>query len=281
MAAETYRFKLGSFACAVVGDGTNVYQRDHLFANVSGEPLERALRAHGYQPEHIVLAYTCLVVNTGRNLVLVDTGAGDFAPTTGHLQEGLREIGIAAEDVDTVLITHAHPDHIGGNLDAAGKPAFPRARWWMAKSEWEFWTAAETQAQLPFFAPFVQKNLPPIGDRISLIDREGEIVPGIAALSALGHTPGHIGVAVEAGGEKLVYISDLVLTPVHLEHLDWQSIYDLDRAETVAATRQILGRAVAENWLIQAMHFPFPGLGHVAPKGDGWQWQPIEVARRA
>ena len=145
MSTQSYHFKLGSFECIVVSDGFFTYPHPAqiFFVNASQEDLARVLREHGLDPEQwqeYVSPYPSLFINTGQHRVLVDTGAGDMAPTTGNLMSHLHAEGIAPEDIDVVILTHGHPDHIGGNVDSEGKPAFPNARYVMWKAEWDFWT---------------------------------------------------------------------------------------------------------------------------------------------
>src|SRR5439155_7768362 len=131
--------------------------------NAPREELGQALHDHRLDPERIPSPYTCLVVNTGAHLVLLDTGAGPFAPGVGRLLQRLRAKGIAPEEIDTVVITHGHPDHIGGNTDEAGQLIFPDARYVMWRDEWDFWTDEVSLAQMPqVFASFARKNLPPL-----------------------------------------------------------------------------------------------------------------------
>ncbi len=195
-----------------------------------------------------------------------------------NLQAG----GIAPGDIDMVILTHGHPDHIGGNTDAEGKPAFPKARYVMWKDEWRFWTSGQAEATLDehvkdVLIEFARKNLPPIQGQLDLVDHETEIVPGIHALAAPGHTPGHMALAISSQGEQLLCISDALLHPIHLEQPEWHAVIDFAPHEVVATRRQLLNRAAAEKALVLAFHFPFPGLGHVAQMGEGWLWQPIET----
>jgi glyoxylase-like metal-dependent hydrolase (beta-lactamase superfamily II) len=103
-------------------------------------------------------------------------------------------------------------------------------------------------------------------------------VPGIRTIPAAGHTPGHMAVAISSGDEQLLLIADAALHPIHLEQPDWYSVFDLAPEQVLVSKRRLVERATAEKALVQAFHFPFPGLGHVIPKGEAWQWQPIETA---
>ena len=292
MSNETFRFKTGKLECIAVSDGTLTYAPPTfpppatlLFANAPRERLEQALLEHNLQPEQWVewtSPYICLVVNTGDHLVLADTGAGDLAPTTGRLLQNLEAEGIAPEDIDTVILTHGHPDHIGGNTDAEGKPAFPNARHIIWKDEWDFWTSEQAEQRLDehlreVLVKFARDNLPPIQGQVDLFDRETEIVPGIRAVAAPGHTPGHMALEISSEGEQLLCISDVALHPIHLEQPDWYAVVDFAPEQVVATRRRLLGMAAARKALVLAFHFPFPGLGRIVQKGEGWQWQPVEA----
>ncbi len=289
MSTETYRFKVGTFECMAVSDGTFAYSDPAtlLFSNAPKGRLEEALREHNLHPEQWgqwVSPYTCLVINTGRHYVLVDTGAGDLAPSTGSLLENLHAEGVQPGDIDTVILTHGHPDHIGGNTDGEGKPTFPNARYVMWKHEWDFWTSAPSLAELQvdehlkqLLLTFAQKNLPPVQSQLDLIDHETEIVPGVHAVAAPGHTPGHMAAAISSGGESLLYTADTAIHPIHLEHPGWCAIVDCSPDQAATTRHQLFKRAGREKALVLAFHFPFPSLGHVIQKGKAWRWQAIET----
>jgi glyoxylase-like metal-dependent hydrolase (beta-lactamase superfamily II) len=292
MNAETYYFKVGTFECIAVSDGTLTYKPpmfppppNFLFVNARRENLDPVLLQHNLQLEQWgewVSPYICLVVNTGKNQVLVDTGAGGFAPTTGKLLHNLQTAGIDPDDIDTVIITHGHPDHLGGITDGDGKLVFSNARYAIWKDEWHFWTSGDAEKKLDehvrdVLVQFARKNLPPIQDKLDLIDHENEIVPGISAVAAPGHTPGQMALAIFSESNQLLCVSDTVLHPIHLEHPEWHAAIDFIPEQVVATRHQLLSRAATEKALMLAFHFPFPGLGHVSQSGDAWRWEPIST----
>lgn len=290
MRTERYRFKVGAFECVAVSDGSFTYTPPtfpppaiFLFANAPKEHLEQKLHEHKIQPERWgewVSPYICIVIDTGKHRVLVDTGAGSLGPNTGKLLQNLQAEKIAPGDIDTVILTHGHPDHIGGNTDSKGKPAFTDARFVMWKDEWDFWTSDLAELKVDEHAKellrtFARNNLPPIQGQLDLIEHEIEILPGIRALSASGHTPGHMALAISSGSEQLLCLSDTVLHPLHVEQPEWYAVVDYDPRRVVATRHRLLTRAATEKALVIAFHFPFPGLGYVVQKEGHWQWQPV------
>jgi len=154
----------------------------------------------------------------------------------------------------------------------------------MWKDEWDFWTSDPNLAKLNVdesireaLIKFARNNLLPIQVQLDLLDHETEIVPGIRAVAASGHTPGHMAVEVTSGNEQLLHVSDAVLHQIHLEQPDWYSVFDLAPEKAVNTRHQLLNQAADKKVLVLASHFPFPSLGYVVSKEEGWRWQPIET----
>lgn len=285
-----YGFPLGEFKCKVIGDGSLTYSppafpppADFLCVNAPKERLNKVLGEQGLELRNWAewnSSYNCLLIETAKQRILVDTGADGFGPNTGKLLPNLQKEGIAPEDIDLVILTHGHPDHLGGNTDEEGVPIFPKARWVMWKEEWEFWTSDRAERQLPehgreMLLGIARKNLVPIEKRLDLIDKEIEIIPGIKAVAAPGHTPGQMALKISSQEKHLMYISDIILHPLHLTEPQWYTAVDISPEKVLTTRHKVLSELAAKNILVMAFHFPFPGLGHIILKGGNWDWEPL------
>ncbi len=283
MPEGSHRFQVGSMQCTVLADGYCSYPAEWFFPNAGHESLARALDERRQPRESVLSPYTCLLIETGRHTILVDTGAGDSSRTAGAIVARLEMAGIRPRDVDTVILTHAHPDHIGGAVDARGRPAFPNARYVLSELEWEFWTGTrpglrglrvpeDVRNQMESTA---RRCLDALRFQLEPVAGEVQIAPGVRALPAPGHTPGHLAILIGGGGRKLLHIGDAAVHPLHLEHPDWENGFDLDARRATVARRDLLERATAEDMRLMAFHFPFPSVGRVAARRDGgWSWSP-------
>jgi glyoxylase-like metal-dependent hydrolase (beta-lactamase superfamily II) len=275
-----YRFKLGDVECVCLSDGSWDYPLQTLFANVPQAEVREALGGYGGREGYVTTPYTNLYVNTGEHQVLLDVGAGGLlAPRAGKLLHSMHEAGIEPEQIDTVIITHAHPDHIGGALDDEGRIAFARARFYLSHDEWSFWFSEVSTARSPErHVRVARMYLESIQGRVRLLQGECEILPGIRAVPAPGHTPGHIAVEVSSAGRVLLYVGDAAVHRLHLERPDWAPIYDIAPHDAAASKRRSFDWAASQGALVLGQHFtPFPGLGRVTSNGDGWLWKPTRT----
>jgi len=284
VAEGTYQFNVGSFRCTAINDERGGDPPDGTgadswtFVNASPEEVRAVFDAHQQGPNawRNQGACTCLIVDTGRHKVLIDTGSGEQRlPELGQLLPRMREAGIAPEDIDVVLITHGHWDHIGANADANGAPTFPNARYAITHDEFRHWT--ETPS--PFGGEideqgreYAEANLTALRNRFQWIEPAGEVVPGITTMPAPGHTPGQVAVLLQDGADRLFCTADTFHHPSELVKPDWYFDFDHDPATTVATRRHILDWAAREEVLVHVYHCPFPGLGRIVSEGDHWEW---------
>ncbi len=284
-----HRFSVGDFQCLAVSDGSALNNDPNDVLNYYGllfgvsdpDEVQAALDAGGYDVNNLVRQDTPVLIDAGDQLVLIDTGFG--AALGGALLSNLEGEGIAAEDIDIVIATHGHPDHIGGNVDEAGAPTFANARYVMAQEEWDFWTdTARVEQSIPnevvrdVVLGFVEAQMLPLSDQYDVIGFEEEITPGVTSIATPGHTPGHMSVLVQSGEEKLWVVGDAITHPVNLPHPELVGFSDTDPGMAADTRQDLLQRMTDEGGLGLFFHFdPFPGLGHVSADGNAWRWNPV------
>lgn len=297
-AEPAYRYQVGDFDLRVIRDGWIAFPASTFAVNASPQALEEAVAEAGQTMEMFALDLQVLLIDTGEHLVLVDPGAGlptpaigpvlaamsveGFAGETGHLIPTLQAEGITPEDIDVVIFTHLHVDHISGAADTAGQPAFPNARYVTSQAEYDYWSAGPDLSEVygsdvfkMFFRNSALGIIDVLGDQLELVEPNTEIVPGITVIPAPGHTPGHMAVEITSGEETMLHVGDAAADPVlHLKHPEWFISFVSWPAQEMLTRRAILNRAADENLLVQTVHFAYPGVGRVTRDGDAWSWQP-------
>lgn len=279
--APAHRVNVGQIEVIVLDDGTFPGPASLFAANAPEAALAEVMAGLGLTLEEpLLLGVHPLLVETGGQRVLLDTGSG--AAAKGTLLAALAAEGIAPEEIDVVLISHMHSDHFGGALDAAGALVFPNARHLIDSVEYDFWAAGPTLDELvipeevkPMFLEPVQAALQGLTGSLEMIAPGDEIAPGLTAVDARGHTPGHLAVELSSEGETALHIVDAAHVPaIHLTHPDWFMVADNWPAWSVTSRKAIFDRAAAEDLLVFSYHFPFPGVGRVAKDEIGWIWTP-------
>lgn len=278
-----YRMPIGHFEVTALYDGSIALDAKVL-TNADPSYVQRLLSRMFVDSPKMQTAVNAYLINTGANLVLVDTGAGKlFGPSLGNVVSNLKAAGYDPLQVDTIVLTHLHGDHVGALTDA-GQPAFPKAKVYVPKGDHDFWLStkvAETapaQAQ-PFFKMARDAAAPYLNGGQWYVFQPGQtLVPGIRAVRAQGHTPGHSAFIVESGGQTLLIWGDIVHSyAVQFERPTVAIEFDVDPKQAVASRRALL-RQVSENGtLVAGMHLPFPGIGRVRADGKGvYTWVPVE-----
>ena len=279
-----YRMKVGDLEVTALFDGAAVFDVHWLTARKA--TMDRVDKALHQDPHLLDTGDTGFVVNTGKQLILVDAGAGTWfgGGAFGRLVDSLRSAGYAPEEVDRVLVTHLHSDHVGGLTTQDGKRVFPNADVFVPKAESDFWLSPEIAAKAPkdaqqFFqsaqaiaAPYIKA-----GKWHTFSDPEA-IGDGVRLVSLHGHTPGHTGYEFSSKGQKILFWGDTLHEQlIQLSHPDVTVVFDIDHAAAAATRNRLLPALARESVMIAGPHMPFPGIGRLRKEANGYVWAPVIV----
>lgn len=257
------RFTLGGFeVTALLGASAAREDPQGIFGmNVSEDRFAEVSRENFIPADRVQFFFTPSLVNTGSELILFDTGLNAAATT-----DVLGAAGYAPDQVDTVVITHMHGDHIGGLMGDGGE-TFTNARYVTGAVEHNHWSGAGNDG--------FDAKVAPLNDKMRFLDDGGSVAPGVTAMAAFGHTPGHMGYMLESDGQQLLLFADTANHYVwSLAYPDWEVLFDMDKAAAAATRRRVLGMLAADRIPFIGYHMPFPALGYVETRGDGFRYVP-------
>lgn len=263
-ASKARGFQLGDFRVTTLLAGSAMRDEPQTIfgMNVSAEEFAQVSAENFIGTDAAQFYFTPTVVETGERTILFDTGLN-----AGGITAALAEAGLTPDNIDTVVITHMHGDHIGGLSGDAGV-TFTNAAYVTGQAEYDHWAAAGNER--------FDGKVRPLADKISFIDDGGSVAPGVTAMAAFGHTPGHMTYMLESGGKQLLLVADLANHYVwSLGYPDWEVRFDMDKAAAAQSRRKVLGMLAADKVPMIGYHMPFPAAGYVESRGDGFRYVPV------
>ena len=280
-----YSYKIGDIEVISIYDG--VWQNSGfggIAVDVSEDQVKGALSKAGLTTEHIPIEFAFTVVKTGGKTILLDAGTGgQLAPTAGLAAKGgFAAAGIKPDSVDTIMISHMHPDHIFGLMEKdTNTQVFPNAELVVSETEYNFWTDPAIIEKLPEQRQGLAKRIQatfPEWKNVTRFNGEKELAPGIRAVESFGHSPGHVSFHISSGDDELLLIGDAIIVPaLFLANLDWQLAFDADKAQATATRKSIVEQAIADNTTIGGYHFGFPNAGKIEKDGADHVFVPATV----
>ncbi|MGX9964142.1 MBL fold metallo-hydrolase [Roseomonas sp. F4] len=281
--AGHYRFRVGEIAATVLSDGL-IGGPPRIYAiDAPEDALRDTLRRAFLPTDHLTLNLNTLLIETGGRRILLEAGAGQtMGPNGGRLFAHLAAIGLSPADIDAVVISHTHPDHVGNLRAADGSRAFPRATVFMPRADWAFFVRGEPDlSYMPVpedfrrrFAAAIKRSVEPVAAGVELYEGGTEILPGLATIAASGHTPGMAAFLVHSGTDQLLLTTDLAYHPVINVDRTWRPGPDRDPEAALTARRSLFDRAATDRIPVLGFHYPFPGVGRLLKTEAGYAWVP-------
>lgn len=278
-AIAPYALKHGAFELTIISDGHLVLPVTFLAPNVPPAEREPLLKAAGQTEELYNSPTNVTLIRTPTDLVLVDMGSGDrFMPTAGKLWGNLKAAGIDTARINKVVFTHGHPDHLWGAVDELDELVMPNATFYVAGTEWDFWTSDNATRGLPAeragFVTGARRNYAAIKDKVKMVKANDEIVAGLRIIDTLGHTQGHVSLELD-GGDGLIVGGDALTHPlISFEHPEWRPAADHVPDQAVRTRRSLLERLATDRSKLVGFHLPYPGVGTVERKEGVYRFVP-------
>ena len=284
--AGFYRYNVGTHEITVVTDGVNRFRfPDGFVANKSRDEVNAAWAALYGEKDQMVVPYSPIAVNTGSKLVVIDTGTSEanFERTkgaAGQFHSNLKASGINPDQVDTVIISHFHGDHINGLLDKDNKPAFPKAEVLVPAPEWKYFMddaemAKQTTDRMKGVFAGLRRVFDALGRKVTQYEAGKEVAPGITSVATHGHTPGHMSFVIAQGNSKVFVQGDVTNNPLFVRNPGFHLMFDQDPQASEATRRKVYDMLVAEKMMVQGFHYPFPALAYIEKSGSSYREVPV------
>ena len=274
------QIRIGRFTVTALTDGFADMPYDFFPGRTPQEVEDAAKRQLTARQSGVRFLFNQYLIEDGQRRVLIDAGAAGSIGKTGQLPQALGTLGLKPEQIDAIIVTHMHQDHMGG-LVAGGRQVFPEAEIFIDRRDVAHWTDAGKRNGAPDYLQTsfrMAEEVVRLYPRLQAIDGERDIMPGISIVDLTGHTPGHIGVRVEDAGKSMIMVSDMIFPVVHPMATDVFFLFEQDRAAAKAMRDRFFPQAAAEGALVAATHMPFPGLGHLVQEGGTLRWQVADWA---
>jgi glyoxylase-like metal-dependent hydrolase (beta-lactamase superfamily II) len=277
-----WRYKLGAFELTTISDSEAFIDGPYplIGKNASEDEVRELMRANLQPEQKYQPGFSPTIVNTGRELVLFDTGNGANGfvprPNGGWLAAQLAPSGFKADDIDVVVLSHGHPDHVGGLIEN-GKPLFPNARYVTGAVEYDYWSPeGKHSGELEKLAAVFRANTSMIAEKFRFVKPGDDVVAGIRAIEAHGHTPGHLVFMIESAGNQILFWGDCAHHQVaSLARPDWHCVFDIDKEKGAATRKRIYDMAATDRLPVIGYHMPFPSIGYVERlDATGYRWLP-------
>ena len=285
-AAGFYRYKVGTHEVTVATDGVNKFRfPDGFVVGKSRDEINAEWATFYGTKDEMVVPYSPIAVNTGSKLVVIDTGTGEAnfersKGAAGQFHSNLKAAGIQADQVDTVIISHFHGDHINGLLDKDNKLAFPNAEILVPAPEWKYFMddaemAKQTSDRMKGVFAGLRRVFDALGRKVTQYEAGKEVAPGITSVATHGHTPGHMSFVIAQGNSKVFVQSDVTNIPLFVRNPGWHLMFDQDAQAAEATRRKTYDMLVAEKMMVQGFHYPFPALAYIEKSGNGYREVPV------
>lgn len=277
-----YRYKVGDITVTAINDGFGKRPLEGFVRNAELADVKKAMAQAFLPQDALSITFTTLVLQHGDKLTLVDTGNGDSgAPTSGTWMANFRAAGFDPKNVSTVVFSHFHGDHINGFRLKDGTAVFPNAEVMVPAAEWAYWMddakmSAAPEGMKGAFAG-VRRVFSPVAKDVKQFEAGKEILPGLTAIAAPGHTPGHTVFALASGSGKMMIMSDTTNHPaLFVRNPDWSAVFDMDGPQAAATRRKLLDMVSADRMQVAFYHAPFPATGFIAKDGNGFEMVPVQ-----